>query len=158
MTQIFIISGTSWTVPGHWNSVNNSIETIGGGGGGQTANASYAGSGGGGGAYSKITNLSLIPNSSVTVSVGAGSTAGNGGGDTWFNGASLAASSVGAKGGGAGANGAGGAGGAAASGVGTTGIRAEMAAPITALLMAVRQGAVRRGLTEMVRLVAGQPP
>jgi hypothetical protein len=34
VTQIFIISGTSWTVPSDWNSSNNTIETIGGGGGG----------------------------------------------------------------------------------------------------------------------------
>jgi hypothetical protein len=120
VTQIFIVSGTSWTVPTDWNSANNTVETIGAGGGGQTANGSYAGSGGGGGAYSKITNLSLTAGSSITIQVGTGGSAGIAGGDTWFNGASLAASSVGAKGGGGGGDGSGGAGGAASSGVGTT--------------------------------------
>jgi hypothetical protein len=117
--QIFIVSGTSWTVPTDWNSANNIVETIGGGGGGQTANAAYAGSGGGGGAYSKITNLSLTAGSSITIQVGTGGAAGTPGGDTWFNGASLAASSVGAKAGDGGGDGSGGAGGAASGGIGT---------------------------------------
>jgi hypothetical protein len=51
--------------------------------------------------------------------VGTGGTAGSAGGDTWFNGASLAISSVAAKGGGGAANDLGGAGGAAANGIGT---------------------------------------
>jgi hypothetical protein len=64
MTQIFIVSGTSWTVPGDWSNTNT-IETIGGGGGGGTG-SSDAGSGGGGGAYSKITNLGGL-SGSITV-------------------------------------------------------------------------------------------
>jgi hypothetical protein len=56
----------------------------------------------------------------VTFQVGSGGTAGNPGGNTWFNGASLAASAVGAKGGGANSGPAGGPGGDAASGIGTT--------------------------------------
>ena len=98
MTQIFIVSGTSWTVPGDWSN-SNTIETIGGGGGGGTANSVGSGTGGGGGGYSKITNLSGL-SGSITLSVGSGGSSGAAGGDTWFNGASIGASSVGAKGGG----------------------------------------------------------
>ena len=117
MTEIYIISGTSWTVPNDWSNTNT-IETIGGGGGGGTPNASsFSGSGGGGGGYSKISNLSGL-SGSLMVQVGAGGTDDASGGDTWFNGPTLGASSVGAKGGGAGdVNGHGGAGGAAANGV-----------------------------------------
>ncbi len=120
MTQIYIISGTSWTVPADWNAGTNSIETLGAGGGGQTADPSYAGSGGGGGAYSQITNLSLQGGVSIALQVGSGGAAGSTGGDTWFNGASLSASSVGAKGGAAGTDLTGGAGGNASNGIGTT--------------------------------------
>ena len=60
MTQIFIVSGTSWTLPGDWSN-SNTIETIGGGGGG-TANSVGSGTGGGGG-YSKITNHSGLSGS-----------------------------------------------------------------------------------------------
>jgi hypothetical protein len=89
-----------------------------GGTGGTGGTGGYGGSGGGGGAYTKITNtsgLTLTPGASVAVRVGAGGGAGASGGDTYFNGASCAASSVCAKGGLAG-----GTGGAAASGVPAT--------------------------------------
>jgi hypothetical protein len=120
LAQIFIVSGTTWTVPADWNPSSNTIETIGGGGGGQTADTNFAGSGGGGGGYSKITNLVLTPGNSMTIQIGTGGAAGQAGGDTWFNAVSLAASSVGAKGGGGGADNAGGPGAAAAAGVGAT--------------------------------------
>jgi hypothetical protein len=127
MTTVFLTttgSGT-WTVPSDWNNASNSIEVIGAGGGGAGGNWGGAG---GGGAYSKIINLSLTVGASITIQVGvggAGATTVGGtasaGGDTWFNGASLGVSSVGAKGGsGADAAGNGGTGGASASGVGTT--------------------------------------
>ena len=93
-TVIFLKSGTSWTVPNDWNSLNNTIECIGGGGAG-----SGSGGGGGGGAYSKKNNLTLSPGASITYAVGSGGASTGAGGDTWFNGASLAASSVGANGG-----------------------------------------------------------
>src|SRR5215831_13854692 len=100
MTQIYIISGTSWMVPADWSN-SNTIETVGGGGGG----------------YSKISNISGL-SGTLTIQVGAGGALGVSGGDTWFNGPTLGASSVGAKGGGAGdVNGHGGTGGAAVSGV-----------------------------------------
>lgn len=117
VTQIFIISGTSWTVPSDWSNTNT-IETIGGGGGGGTPNSSsFSGSGGGGGGYSKISNLSGL-NGSLTVQVGGGGAPDASGGDTWFNGRTLGTSSGGAKGGGAGdVGGHGGSGGDAASGI-----------------------------------------
>ena len=120
MTQIFIVSGTAWTVPEDWSN-SNTIEVIGGGGGGAAANNIGSGTGGGGGAYSKIINLSGL-SGSVLLSVGAGGSPSTGGGDTWFNGTTIANSSVGAKGGGGGGVGTGtfGQGGASAAGIGTT--------------------------------------
>jgi hypothetical protein len=119
LTQIFIVSGTSWAVPADWNSADNSIETIGGGGGGGTSSGGNDAGGGGGGAYSKITNLRLTPGVYVTLQVGSGGSANAGGGDTWFDGASLAASSVGARGGGGASGPTGGAGGNQGGGIGT---------------------------------------
>jgi hypothetical protein len=80
MTQIFIVSGTSWTVPGDWSNTNT-VEVIGGGGGGANGDPSYSGSGGGGGGYSKIANLSGL-SGSVTIHVGSAGAAGESGGDT----------------------------------------------------------------------------
>ena len=105
MSKIFLTSGSTFIVPVDWNSTANTIEVLGGGANGA---ASAPGEGGGGGAYSAITNLALTPGDSITYHIGAA------GADSWFNGASLGASSVGAKGG----NGQ--TGGASASGVGTT--------------------------------------
>src|SRR5262249_28604939 len=51
--------------------------------------------------YSKISNISGL-SGTLTIQVGAGGAPGVSGGDTWFNGPTLGASSVGAKGGGAG--------------------------------------------------------
>ncbi len=121
----------TYTVPGDWNNLNNKVETVGGAGGGARGqNGVTFGAGGGGGAYSAVTNLVLTPGASATTNVGAagpgGATASSGGstgGDTWFNGANLAASSVGSKGGAGGGIGVpatGGIGGAAASGIGAT--------------------------------------
>ena len=105
-TKLFILtSGTSWTVPNDWNSSNNTIECIGAGGSGNATAAASNRCCGGAGGYSKITNLSLTPGNTVTYAIGAGgasvtlNTLGVNGGDTYFNGASLAASSVGAQGG-----------------------------------------------------------
>lgn len=100
-TRIYLLSGSSWTVPADWNSASNSIEVIGGGGAGGQA-ASYNQGAGSGGGYSKTTNLSLTPGASVVYAVGAGGVSAASGGDTWFNGASYAAASVAAKGGGGG--------------------------------------------------------
>ncbi|HXW56968.1 MAG TPA: alkaline phosphatase family protein, partial [Candidatus Cybelea sp.] len=91
-TVVELASGTSYTVPANWNSSNNTIEVIGGGGGGSySPSSSIAAAGGGGGAYSKATNVTLTPGSTITYQVGAGgaggtsgSPAGGTGGDTYF--------------------------------------------------------------------------
>lgn len=149
--QIFITSGTTWTVPSDWSSSDNTIEVIaagGGGGGGFSDGSGSGGEGGGGGgagAYSKATNVTLSPGSTVTVSIGAGGTGGatgatgvaaspgSNGGDTYLcnstsNCSSISGSSVviGAKGGlggGGGASGvvgSSGTGGNSVNGVGST--------------------------------------
>lgn len=105
----------SWTVADDWNDADNAIHCIGAGGGG----GPFSGGGGGGGAYSAITNLDLTPAASVSYRVGAGGASGTSGGDTWFNGASLGASSVGAKAGTGGTSSSAGTGGQASAGVGT---------------------------------------
>lgn len=85
MPTVFITSGTTYVIPTDFGELV-SIECIGGGGMG-------------GGGYSKTINgVTLTSGASVTIQVGAG--APFTGTDTWFNGASLAASSCGAKGGG----------------------------------------------------------
>ncbi|HVY72678.1 MAG TPA: hypothetical protein VG984_01315 [Candidatus Paceibacterota bacterium] len=112
---VYLTSGSSWTVPNDWSSIN-SIEVIGGGGGGASGPIT---AGGGGGAYSKISNAPLTPNASIAYSVGSGGPGSVGGGDTYFNGGTCSTSSVCAKGGGAGSGASGGAGGAASGGIGT---------------------------------------
>ncbi|MGJ5135615.1 RHS repeat-associated core domain-containing protein [Bradyrhizobium oligotrophicum] len=131
--QVFLTSGSTWTVPSDWNGANNTIEVIGGGGGGAGSNASGEGAGGGGGGgYSKLSNLPLQPGATVTYQIGLGGAAGaatamgSAGGDTYFNGSGAICSSqsVCAKGGApggisSGLNAAGGGlGGAAGSGIG----------------------------------------
>jgi hypothetical protein len=123
-TIVFLTTGTTWTVPADWNKSKNTIECIGGGGVDGSVAVAGAGGSGGGGAYSMIANLALTPGTQVNYQVGTGGAradaAAGSGGDTYFNGTSLAACSVGAKGG-DGANGTvGGAGGAADGGVGTS--------------------------------------
>ena len=112
----------TWVPPIDWNPGANIIEVIGGGGAGQASNNTIGNAnGGGGGGYSKIINLSTLTIGVAvhyTVGVG-GTTVGATGGDSWFNGTTLAGSSVGAKGGGGATTGTGGSGGAAASGIGT---------------------------------------
>ncbi len=121
---------TTWTVPSDWNSASNTIEVIGGGGGGDRINdGGDSGDGGGGGAYCKISNLALTPGEIIDIRVGAagaGATgtaeAGGNGGGTWFNGLTLASSSVGANGGSGGnaSSGTGGGGGASSTSIGAT--------------------------------------
>lgn len=107
MPTVFITSGTSYVIPSDYASLV-SIECI---GAGSLGSLTY---GGGGGAYAKITSLALTPGQSITIQVGTGTTSTVTNNNTWFNGASLAASSVGAQGGGQPT------GGAASSSVGTT--------------------------------------
>ena len=113
----------TWTVPAGRIAV--AAQVWGGGGGGGVAAV-----GGGGGAFSYGGSLTLGPGTVVHyyVGVGGSGTVGlgiQGGGDSWFNGTTLAGSSVGAKGSNTGYNSPGHwtatpAGGAAGSGVGTT--------------------------------------
>lgn len=109
------------SVPSDWNSGNNKVESFGGGAGGNKGTGSTTGGGGGGGGSYKFTNnVPLTPGGTCSYTIAASVFQATNGGDTWFNGASLAASSCGAKGGTTGtAGGAGGAGGVDASGVGT---------------------------------------
>ena len=104
---IFLTTGNSWVVPADWNRNQNTIEVIGGGG---RAGGSHSGGAGGGGAYSRVMSLDLRPGTGVSYTIG---------GDTFFNGQSLATASVGAEGGKDGSILAGGVGGAASHGVGT---------------------------------------
>ncbi len=100
--RIFLTTtgANTWTVPGDWNSANNTIECIGGGASGLRVGfiPIVALGGGGGGAYARISNLALTAGSSIDYTVGEGGTSTDGG-DTWFNSSSFAGSSVGAKGG-----------------------------------------------------------
>jgi len=97
---------TSYTTPVDWGPVNT-IECIGGAGGGAGGySGGGGGAGGGGGGYSKGAVTALGGNVTIAIQIGTGGAGGgtNGGtggvgGDTYFNGASLAASSVGAQGG-----------------------------------------------------------
>lgn len=132
---VFLTSGSTWTVPSDWDNTKNSVEVLGGGGGGSgNASGIYGGAGGGGGGYSKVSNITLTPNSTVSYAVGVGGSAGavnaNGGkgGDTYFcnsssNCGSLTGSAVvvGAQGGAGGSysSASGGAGGVSTSGKGT---------------------------------------
>lgn len=122
-TVVFLTTtgAQTWTVPVDWNSSNNKIECIGGGAGGAKGTGSTTGGGGGGGgAYKFANNVSLTPSGSAPYSVAPSVFQLVGGNDTWFNGASLAASSCGAKGGTTGTSGSvGGAGGVDGSGIGT---------------------------------------
>jgi hypothetical protein len=125
--QVFLTSGTTWTVPSDWSNSNNTIEAIGAGGGGGGGFSDSSGSGGegagggGAGAYAKAINVTLSPGSTVTIAIGAGGaggatgasgvkgTAGGNGGDTYLCNSTTNCSSitdsavlVGAKGGGGG--------------------------------------------------------
>lgn len=109
----------TYTSPANWNSSNNSIELLGAGASGArarwTSNA-YCATGGAAGAYQKHTNLPFATpgTTTATYQIGAGgpggvtassgnsASNGNAGGDTWFDGATYGASTVGAKGGAAG--------------------------------------------------------
>ena len=125
-------SNQTYTRPVDWNATNNVVWTIGGGGGGRRqATSGVAGAGGaGGGACSGRANINIAATATYqigTAGVGgtAQSTSGTAGGDTWFNGTSLADSGVSSKGvgakGGSGSTGStGAAGGVAASGFGTS--------------------------------------
>lgn len=123
-------SNGTWNVPVDWNNADNFVDVIGGGGsgGGAGGGDAAAGGGAGGGGWSRKTNLTLSGTVTYQNGIGPSGTtgaAGTDGGDTWFDGTSLAGSSVAAKGGtggglGSAGTGSGGTGGASASGIGDT--------------------------------------
>lgn len=105
-TVVFVTSGTTWTVPADCNLCD--VECIGGGGSGsRQTNSGGNVTGGSGAAWAKATGVTVTPNGSVTIQVGAGGASvtgttagpvnGNVGTDTWWNGATLALSKCGAK-------------------------------------------------------------
>ena len=108
---IILYSGTSFRVPNTWNSLNNSVICIGAGGGGRTAGNT---SGGGGGAYASNVNITLTPNSTISIIIGAGGAANANGGFTSIN-----SGTVNAAGGKSNTSG-GGAGGSTSDSTGTT--------------------------------------
>ncbi len=109
-------SNQTFTSPSDWNNASNTIEVIGGGGSGGITVSAHA-TGGGGGGYSSVTNFTFASPGTTTATyqigdagaavVGTSNTAGNAGGSTWFNGTTLAGSTVGAVNGSAGKSGSG---------------------------------------------------
>jgi hypothetical protein len=78
--MIIFTTGSVWTVPGDWNSSDNTIEAVGNGsdGGGNVRG------GGGGGAYAKSVNVALTPHAQVAynlahiaITLGAGNSSGD---------------------------------------------------------------------------------
>ena len=99
VTYITATATTSYTTPSTWTT-GNTIECIGGGGGGGNGQSdSSGGTGGGGGGYAKGPALNIGASKTVTINIGTGGNQNVTGGNTYFNGTSLATSSVGASGG-----------------------------------------------------------
>jgi hypothetical protein len=76
--QIFLTSGTTWSVPSDWNNASNTIEALGPGADGTSAGGGA--NGGGGGGYSKSSNVTLTAGGTVDINVGTNSTGQN----TWL--------------------------------------------------------------------------
>lgn len=71
-TQVFLTSGTTWTVPADWNNGASTIECLGSGGDGATGTTNTrSGGGGGGGAYAKITNRAFPIGAVLTIQIAA---------------------------------------------------------------------------------------
>ncbi len=106
---------TSFNYPIPSTPIPNILESVEcwGGGGGGGVNAEGEG-GGGGGAYAKTTNIPIVPGQVYSTARGAGGSAGNAGGDTYFE------SLVIAKGGSGASGRTGGQGGQASASTGTT--------------------------------------
>lgn len=107
----------TWTAPADWNSLNNTVECLGGGGGAIKFGSNTCAGGSGGGAYSLKSNVALGPSTSINYRVGDGTDGSN---DTWFNGTTLGNASCSAEGGAANSGITGGAGGQASNSVGDT--------------------------------------
>ncbi|MFC1647862.1 glycine-rich domain-containing protein [Nanoarchaeota archaeon] len=112
---------SSWVAPGGVYEVQ--VELWGAGGAGGGSNSNYDGGGGGAGGQFVRKNITVVPGTNYTITVGSGGTGaansnGNPGGDTWFN----HTGTVIAKGGAGGQsflNGAGGGAGSTSGGFGT---------------------------------------
>lgn len=79
----FVTPGSyPWIAPAGVYSIT--VTAIGGGGGGSVAGGAKANTGGGGGGLAWATNVPVVPGQSYTVVVGAGGTANNSGGDSYF--------------------------------------------------------------------------
>ena len=88
-TSSYTTAGSfTWTAPCDVTSIQVECWGGGGAGGGATGNVS-AGGGGSGGAYIKHTSIPVTPNTTYTITVGAGGTgstaAGTSGGVSWFS-------------------------------------------------------------------------
>lgn len=101
-------SNQTYTSPSDWNNASNLIELLGAGGsGGGRSSGTGMGGGGGGGEFGKTTNFTFATpgTTTATYQAGSGGTAvstqsvGVKGGDSWFNGTTQAAATLGAIGG-----------------------------------------------------------
>ena len=105
-TIIFLTTtgSSTWTVPGNWDSLSNTSNTIaligGGGGGAVGSTTNHGGGGGGGGAFAMVNNYPLVASGSVHIYVGAGGASGTNGTDTYIGSTTCALSFACAKGGG----------------------------------------------------------
>jgi hypothetical protein len=86
---IYLLSGTTITLPNDWNPNNNKIYLIGGGGGGgqgfYNGSSIGAGGGGGGGGFLLVQNFSAAPGAIISYAVGSGGGNGQFGGSTTWN-------------------------------------------------------------------------
>jgi hypothetical protein len=100
MTVIVLTSGTSWSVPGDWTNTNQ-VETWGDGASG-AGNGPSGSAGGGSGSYSSSSGITGL-SGSISIGIGTGGAAdvngGHSGTGTWFNGTSVASSTVSSNGG-----------------------------------------------------------
>jgi hypothetical protein len=107
-TVVFITSTSSsdqsWPVPNDWNSLSNTVEVLSHGGNGfdgspgPNNNPCSGGSGGGGGQYAKKSNVTLTPGGTATYRLRSANSGSSDSQACWFNGTSLAGSSVGIRG------------------------------------------------------------
>lgn len=116
MAKIFLTStgANTWVVPADFNSTTNTIEVVGSGGAGTSGTGGQGAGGSGGGGYAAISNLNITAGQSIAYSIDNST-----GGDTWFNGATALASTLGAHGGAIGLNTGIGPGGSGGAGFGT---------------------------------------
>lgn len=93
-------SNQTYSVPAGWNISNNwaAVVSHGGNGGNDFGGGTFWGGGGGGGGFAYAVNLSLTPGGSATFRLRAGGSGTGTSNACWFDGTSLALSSVGVQG------------------------------------------------------------